>query len=169
MRKKYLSVFWLANCLALITINIACAVAVLVFSLTYQGYVLAIGQLLFTAVSVWLVSIRLPVIRYVVEQNDHAIMYSYDKKVMGEVDLGKNIFYEVLKIDEGAIPIQRYAILSNFEFSPFGPIRKNRKDDLVIVTRAVEANGHCIILPYDDPYTIGLLGRENCHRVSYGD
>lgn len=169
MKKKYLSVFWLANCISLLTINIACAVAVLIACLTYQDYVLAVCQLLFTLVTVWIVVIRLPVIRYVVERNGHAIMYSYNKKVMGEVDLRENVFYEVLKINEGAIPVQQYAILSNFKFSSFGPVRKNGKNDIVIVIRAVEANRHCIMLPYNDPYTLGLLKRLNCCKVSYGD
>ena len=67
---------------------------------------------------------------------------------MGKVDFRENVFYEVLKINEGTIPVQQYAILSNFKFSSFGPVRKNGKNDIVIVIRAVEANGHCIMLPY---------------------
>lgn len=144
--RLYLSNYWKKNIitsLVIIFIIVIATTAFCIWSCDKEDYILVMCSLFFIILYCCMIFKTMKLIRYVEEENQRLVMYSFDGKKMSSINLEEDIYYEILPLTEGSFSQPDYIILSNI---PFTSYRASGFTKLVPTCKTLDANGSQIII-----------------------
>ena len=163
--KKYLSRYWIGNCIIAI-----CAVAALIIwalvSFIDDPYkedsiiFIVIVVLIFVFVAGIIINAAKLYIRYVQEENEYLVMRSIRNKKLSSVKLTDDIYYEILPMKESGYSGKTYIILSNQTFESF---QKRRINGIGKACKLIDSHGNLVIMRYDEQYVQNILNKSKRH------
>lgn len=142
--------------LVMIALIIVCTVIFCALMPDEENYVLMILVALFVALQCFLLSLMLKLVRYVVEEDNFLVMYSFNGKKQAFVDENSKTYFKIFHLIEGSFSTRDFVVMSN----SYIDLPKEVKG-LAELCKLVDANKDQIILPYDNPY-IERLKSERC-------
>ena len=101
-------------------------------------------------------------VRYVVEENNQLVMYSFGGKKLSLLNLESDIYYEILPLIEGKYSTQDYIILSNSQFVSY---RKKGFIGLAKICKSIDENGNQIIISYREQVA-RILDISTWHKIN---
>ena len=157
--KLYLSKYWVRNCV-LITLMIAVILLLTVIFCALmpdeENYILVILVALFEVMQCFLLILMLKLVRYVVEEDNFLVMYSFNGKKQAFVDGNSKTYFKIFHLIEGSFSTRDFVVISN----SYIDLPKEVKG-LAELCKLVDKNREQIILPYDNPY-MDRLKSEKC-------
>lgn len=162
----YLSNYWKKNCIfsaVIFLIIIIATVMFCVYSHDAEDYILIAGSMFFVFLLCYMIFISMKLVRYVVKDKQHLIMYSFVGKKISSLNLETEIYYEVLPLTEGTFSKQDFIVLSNI---PFVSYRSNHFIGLAKVCKFIDKNGNQIIMPYKNQYIMNLFDISAWHKIT---
>lgn len=163
--KNFLSQYWKRSCIFSVFITLIIIVTTIVFLIgSYSGedYVLIICSLIFILVFALLIRISLIMVRYTRIKDDKLAMYSYRNKIICEISLEQDVYYEIMLLTESTYTSLQCAVLSNERFDSY---KEYGELKLATVCKSVDGNGRQIIMPYDD-FTRSLIAQPNYFEIA---
>lgn len=157
--KTYLSKYWIINSLLLLGMVLLVIVAAAIFCVLYpseENYIIILGVLFYVLLYAYLLSISIKLIRYVVEEENGLVMYSFFGKKLASVDLNSKIYLKKCSVLEGILSKREFLLLSNAPINIFCQPLKG----LAQLCKVVDLSADVVILPYPNKY----VGRLNTER-----
>ncbi len=162
--RKYLSKYWVRSCsFCILVVLIIVTTTILFFFHSYSGedYILIIGSLFFALVFAFLIRISLIMVRYTKKAGNRLIMYSHRNRIICELFLEQNVYYEIMTLIESTSTTLHCVILSNERFDSY---QEHGESKLAAVCKSVDRNGRQIIIPYDD-FAELLISQPNYFKI----
>lgn len=161
----YLSNYWKRNCMFSVVIILIAVIATIIFCIwghDDEDYILIAGFLFFVFLFFYLTIISMKLVRYVVEENNQLVMYSFGGKKLSLLNLESDIYYEILPLIEGKYSTQDYIILSNSQFVSY---RKKGFIGLAKICKSIDENGNQIIISYREQVA-RILDISTWHKIN---